>query len=226
MIVLGVNAYHGDVSAVLLRDGELVAAVEEERFRRVKHWAEFPRVSIRTCLKIAGVTAMAVTPAISRDQRANLLRKALFTLRKRPSPKLVWDRAKNSNRVQSVADTIAGVPEAAIGHHHIAGSQGKVPQALAGVLIRHGHRGEGQRHQIHTQVQSILSAAGSQRLHAAAIDHQKSPLGGNASSGSRPSRRGSSARTQGRHAAKRSATALSVMRSTRSVKWPATSRSE
>jgi carbamoyltransferase len=34
MIVKGLNAYHGDVSAVLLRDGELVAAVEEERFRR------------------------------------------------------------------------------------------------------------------------------------------------------------------------------------------------
>jgi len=43
MIILGINAYHGDVSAVLLRDGELVAAVEEERFRRVKHWAGFPR---------------------------------------------------------------------------------------------------------------------------------------------------------------------------------------
>jgi hypothetical protein len=43
MIVLGINAYHGDVSAVLLRDGQLVAAVEEERFRRVKHWAGFPR---------------------------------------------------------------------------------------------------------------------------------------------------------------------------------------
>ena len=43
MIILGINAYHGDVSAALLRDGELVAAVEEERFRRVKHWAGFPR---------------------------------------------------------------------------------------------------------------------------------------------------------------------------------------
>ena len=38
-VVLGINAYHGDVSAALLRDSELVAAVEEERFRRVKHWA-------------------------------------------------------------------------------------------------------------------------------------------------------------------------------------------
>jgi predicted NodU family carbamoyl transferase len=55
MLILGINAYHGDVSAILLRDGELVAAVEEERFRRVKHWAGFPRESIRACLDMAGV---------------------------------------------------------------------------------------------------------------------------------------------------------------------------
>lgn len=55
MIILGINAYHGDVSAVLLRDGELVAAVEEERFRRVKHWAGFPHEAIRVCLDMAGV---------------------------------------------------------------------------------------------------------------------------------------------------------------------------
>ena len=108
MIILGINAYHGDVAAVLLRDGELVAAVEEERFRRVKHWAGFPRESIHTCLQMAGVTPMAVDHfAISRDPRANLLRKALFTLRKRPSPSLIWDRAKNATRVQNVAETIA-----------------------------------------------------------------------------------------------------------------------
>ena len=46
MIILGINAYHGDVSAVILRDGTLVAAVEEERFRRVKHWAGFPHQAI------------------------------------------------------------------------------------------------------------------------------------------------------------------------------------
>jgi carbamoyltransferase len=112
MLILGINAYHGDVSAVLLRDGELMAAVEEERFRRVKHWAGFPRESMRTCLDMAGVAPLAVDHfAISRDPRANLLRKAVFTLRKRPSPKLVWDRVKNANRVQGVADTIAGVLE-------------------------------------------------------------------------------------------------------------------
>jgi len=60
MLILGINAYHGDVSAVLLHDGMLVAAIEEERFRRVKHWAGFPRESIRACLDIAGVTPQEV----------------------------------------------------------------------------------------------------------------------------------------------------------------------
>ena len=56
MIVVGVSASHADASAVLLRDGGLVAAVEEERFRRVKHWAGFPREAIRACLEMARVT--------------------------------------------------------------------------------------------------------------------------------------------------------------------------
>ena len=108
MIILGINAYHGDVSAVLLRDGELVAAVEEERFRRVKHWAGFPREAIRTCLDMAGVTPKEVDHfAISRNPRANLLRKALFTLRNRPSFGLVRDRARNFGRVRDLATTLS-----------------------------------------------------------------------------------------------------------------------
>ena len=108
MVILGINAYHGDVSAVLLRDGQLVAAVEEERFRRVKHWAGFPRASTRACLELAGVTPQEVDHiVISRDPKANLLRKALFTLRKRPSPGLVWDRLKNSNWVRDVASALS-----------------------------------------------------------------------------------------------------------------------
>lgn len=39
MIILGLNAYHGDSSACIVVDGRLIAAAEEERFRRVKHWA-------------------------------------------------------------------------------------------------------------------------------------------------------------------------------------------
>jgi carbamoyltransferase len=108
MIVLGINAFHGDVSAVLLRDGELVAAVEEERFRRVKHWAGFPREAIRTCLEMAGVMPKELDHfAISRNPRANLLRKAIFALLNRPSLGLVRDRAKNAGRVLEVTNILS-----------------------------------------------------------------------------------------------------------------------
>ena len=42
MIILGFNAYHGDSSACLVIDGELIAAAEKGRFRMVKHWAVVP----------------------------------------------------------------------------------------------------------------------------------------------------------------------------------------
>ena len=53
--ILGINAFHGDAAACLVRDGQLVAAAEEERFRRIKHWAGFPRQAIRYCLGEAGI---------------------------------------------------------------------------------------------------------------------------------------------------------------------------
>jgi carbamoyltransferase len=108
MYIIGINAYHGDVSAVLIRDGELVVAVEEERFRRIKHWAGFPRAAIRSCLDLTGVTPQDIDYfAISRDPRANLFRKAFFALRKRPSPQLVRDRARNAARIRDIAVTLA-----------------------------------------------------------------------------------------------------------------------
>ena len=54
MNILGINAYHGDASAAMIVDGQLVAAVEEERFTRVKHDTSFPHRSIRYCLDAAG----------------------------------------------------------------------------------------------------------------------------------------------------------------------------
>jgi carbamoyltransferase len=107
MIILGLSAYHGDASAVLLRDGELLAAVEEERFRRVKHWAGFPRESIRVCLEMAGIGSAEVDHfAISRRPRAHVLRKAAFAVRHRPGLRLMRDRVTNAGRVQGVADWI------------------------------------------------------------------------------------------------------------------------
>ena len=50
MYILGLNAYHGDSAACIFKDGVLVAAIEEERLRRIKHWVGFPSESIKFCL--------------------------------------------------------------------------------------------------------------------------------------------------------------------------------
>ncbi|MCU1265045.1 MAG: putative carbamoyl transferase, NodU family [Acidobacteria bacterium] len=79
MIILGINAYHGDAAAAIIRDGKLIAAVEEERFNRFKHCAGFPAESIRYCLRAAGVEIEAVDHiGISRDPSAHLHKKVLF----------------------------------------------------------------------------------------------------------------------------------------------------
>jgi carbamoyltransferase len=107
-IILGLNAYHGDVSAVLLRDGELVTALEEERFRRVKHWAGFPTLAIQKCLSMAGIGGDQVTHiAISRDPRANLARKALFALTKRPGRRLLQAGFRNRRAVSSLSSPLS-----------------------------------------------------------------------------------------------------------------------
>ena len=81
-LVLGLNAYHGDVSAALVRDGRLIAAVEEERFRRIKHYAGFPHLAVAECLRLAGARAEDVDVfAVSRNPRAHLWRNALFLRR-------------------------------------------------------------------------------------------------------------------------------------------------
>src|SRR5688572_18378706 len=108
MLILGINAYHGDVSAVLLRDGECVAAVEEERFRRIKHYAGFPQASIRTCLEMAGEEPAAIDViAVSRDPRKHFWRKAGFALRNRPGLSLIRDRASNAASVGRLPGTLA-----------------------------------------------------------------------------------------------------------------------
>src|SRR5204863_3400022 len=83
MIILGINAYHGDAAAAIVRDGELIAAAEEERFNRVKHCAGFPTEAIRYCLKAAGVSMSEVDHVgISRDPSAHLHKKILFAAKK------------------------------------------------------------------------------------------------------------------------------------------------
>jgi carbamoyltransferase len=107
MIVLGINAYHGDVAAALIRDGALIVAVEEERFTRIKHSAGFPANAVRACLNEADIDGSAVDViAVSRKPMAHLWRKAAFVLRT-SAYRLVKGRAGNHQRVRDVASPLA-----------------------------------------------------------------------------------------------------------------------
>ncbi len=119
MIILGLNAYHADSSAAIFKDGILIAATEEERFRRIKHWAGFPSEAVMFCLKEAGITLAEVDHiCIGRDPKAKFLQKVLFVLKslsKRNS--LLLDRIKNSKKVSSIESelsTLSGLTEAVI----------------------------------------------------------------------------------------------------------------
>ncbi len=106
--ILGLNAWHADSAACLLRDGVLVAAAEEERFRRIKHWAGFPSEAVRWCLAHAGIGIEEVDHvAVNRDPKAHLLQKALFAFRRRPSLALVRDRLANAAKVGAPLDELA-----------------------------------------------------------------------------------------------------------------------
>ena len=125
--VLGINAYHGDASACLLRDGVLVAAAEEERFRRVKHWAGFPTEAIRYCLRQAGVGLTDVAQvALNQDARANLWRKLGFLVTRRPDRSLILDRIRNKREREGAAETLVrelGAPfrgDVQYVEHHLA----------------------------------------------------------------------------------------------------------
>ncbi|MEP6506584.1 MAG: carbamoyltransferase C-terminal domain-containing protein [Gemmatimonadales bacterium] len=108
MYILGINAYHADGSAVLLKDGELVVAVEEERFRRIKHWAGFPTESIAKVLEIGGITGAQIDHVgISRDPKANLMKKAAFAVTNRMKVSNIVNRTKNLRKVHDVRDPLA-----------------------------------------------------------------------------------------------------------------------
>ena len=109
MRILGINAFHGDASAALVKDGVLVAAIEEERLNRHKHCAGFPTLAVRAVLESAGVAPTELDHvAISRDPKANLHKKILFAVQKGPSlTKLVKDRLANVAKVRKIDDILA-----------------------------------------------------------------------------------------------------------------------
>lgn len=115
MIILGINAYHADSSAAIFVNGKMIAAIEEERFRRIKHWAGFPKLAIEFCLKEAGIGYEQVDFfAIGRDPKAKFLKKLLYVAANpQGSVKVIKDRMANSKKAASIDEelaTISGLP--------------------------------------------------------------------------------------------------------------------
>lgn len=114
MYILGLNAYHGDSSASIMKNGEVIAASEEERFRRIKHWAGFPSEAVKFCLKEAGITVKDIDYiTISRDPSANIHKKLLHAAKNLVSAKSLIDRLSNTRKVANVKEELSqalGVP--------------------------------------------------------------------------------------------------------------------
>jgi carbamoyltransferase len=127
MNILGINAYHGNASAAIVCDGQLIAAVEEERFNRVKYAAGFPAAAIRYCLKEAGLTLADVDHvAVPRNPYARMGTKLFYAAR---MPSFARERikvlAKFTGIQEALADTFDADAEKlkAVFHrveHHIA----------------------------------------------------------------------------------------------------------
>jgi carbamoyltransferase len=112
MHILGINAYHGDAAAAIVKDGRLIAAVEEERFNRFKHSAGFPVQAVRYCLEAAGIGVEDLDHVgISRDPSAHLHKKILFAATRVASlaRSQIKDRLGNAGRVRDLKDELARV---------------------------------------------------------------------------------------------------------------------
>jgi len=119
MIVLGINAYHADSSAAIFKDGKMIAATEEERFRRIKHWAGFPSLAVEFCLREAGITLAEVDHiAIGRDPKAKFLKKLFFFAKNAATSfNFIKDRFQNLQNIASIEvelSKISGLSEASI----------------------------------------------------------------------------------------------------------------
>ena len=107
-LILGINAFHADAAAALIRDGRILGAAEEERFRRIKHWAGFPSEAIAWCLADAGVDLADVDHiAINSLPGAHRWRKLLYTATSRPDPRFLLARWRNKRERAGLPQQLA-----------------------------------------------------------------------------------------------------------------------
>jgi carbamoyltransferase len=110
MIILGLNIMHGDSSACIIKNGKLVAAVEQERFSRIKHTAEFPIESIQFCLKAASIDIDAVDYITTNNSwRHNFFQKIIFILKNIYKINFVINRSEqilSKRKLKNILETI------------------------------------------------------------------------------------------------------------------------
>ena len=82
MNILGINYYQNDSSACLIKNGELVAAAEEERFVRIKHFSGFPKNSMEFCLDYGKIKISEVDyVALNYNPNSNFKEKITYSLK-------------------------------------------------------------------------------------------------------------------------------------------------
>ena len=105
--ILGINAFHADSSAVLIKNGEVKAAIEEEKFTRIKHWSGFPKESINWCLEYAKINFCDISHiGINTNPKSTYLRKLRYVLSNKPNFKFYLDRFKNKDRGNSIKELL------------------------------------------------------------------------------------------------------------------------
>ena len=148
MYILGINAYHGDAAAALIKDGRIVAAVEEERFNRVKHSAGFPVKSIEYCLSAAEIGIEEVDHVgISRDPSAHLHKKVLGAA-ERAAKRIVRARATAPSNpklriiTEEDAEKVSAVAGEPNGNGHSSGILQQVADRLRNAARVHNLKDE------------------------------------------------------------------------------------
>ena len=91
--ILGLNILHGDSSACIMKNGEIIFAIEEERINRIKHWAGFPIESVKACLAYSNISLNEVQfIAINSNPFSNIFNKIKFSFSNINSYKLIINK--------------------------------------------------------------------------------------------------------------------------------------
>jgi carbamoyltransferase len=102
MLILGLNMFHADASAAIVRDGEIVFAIAEERLNHIKHFAGFPALAVQACLDAVGARITDIDHlAVGQDSDANLTKKVQYAL---ANPAKILNFMKLRQRKESMRD--------------------------------------------------------------------------------------------------------------------------